>query len=318
MMIDVDRLLSGYTIHQDSSGKYRIAYLRGSLSVIENVIFANDLERRWVQNHPVILYDSMLSDFAIRYFDKGMKAEYGHNLEMTQTVFVKEALTDRGLMDKQIPLRLLCDDDIVYYNKNKADPTAITEQFFSRSARLKPLWKTEAIFNTYIDAKFGDDILTGLQDDLKGMLAFFLGNTGFFVNAEALSTAKKAYQEAEGESIGTIDYSYKRVVHVCELFLGFREEHKLPDFEFSVIIASKFDTIFRRIESDTIYIELTNARVERLDKLLSVTASRINADQPTSLFYVYTTSRNLQTCEDNKLDLGELFFDYFRKNYEKE
>lgn len=37
----------------------------GALSVIENVTFANDLERHRIQNHPSILYDAKLVDLAI-------------------------------------------------------------------------------------------------------------------------------------------------------------------------------------------------------------------------------------------------------------
>ena len=39
------------------------------LSVIENITQANDIERRWVQSNPVILYECRLIEIAIIKFD---------------------------------------------------------------------------------------------------------------------------------------------------------------------------------------------------------------------------------------------------------
>lgn len=81
MALDVDRLFSGYTIVDyvdPSASKHRVpAYKRGALSVIENVTFANDLERHWIQNHPTILYDAKLVDLAIANYNIFMKKKYG-------------------------------------------------------------------------------------------------------------------------------------------------------------------------------------------------------------------------------------------------
>lgn len=76
MALDVDRLFAGYVISEytDASSATRrvAAYKRGSLSVIENVAFANDLERHWIQNNPTILYDVKLIQLAIESYDSYM------------------------------------------------------------------------------------------------------------------------------------------------------------------------------------------------------------------------------------------------------
>lgn len=37
-----------------------MAYNKSALSVIENVIYAHDSEKKWIQNHPVIQYEVFL------------------------------------------------------------------------------------------------------------------------------------------------------------------------------------------------------------------------------------------------------------------
>lgn len=320
LTIDVDRLLSGYTVCKDNAGQLCIAYKRKSHSVIENVIYANDLERRWIQNHPVILYDSMLSDFAIRYFNKDMREKYGVKNPQLQTVFIKEALTNKGLVGDGTPLRLLSDDDIIHYIKNLAEPTPIAEQFFSRHMRLKSLWKTEAVFDNYCDAVLGQEVSNGLQKDLRSVLDFLQEHTSFFINEKALSAANKAFNAAQAETapLNNSAGSYKRVVYICEMFKKFKISHNLPDFEFAIVVASKFETNYRKVKFEKINIELAPNRVVPLENLLSVTARDASLDKPTVLFYIYTTAENICIGETNSVNLGEAFFKFVRKNYDKD
>lgn len=51
--IDFERLLSSLTISMnENKGKYEIAYYKNAVSVIENVVYAHDAERKWIQTHP--------------------------------------------------------------------------------------------------------------------------------------------------------------------------------------------------------------------------------------------------------------------------
>lgn len=64
MKIDYERLIAGYvitTIKTKTSGEiFKLAFKKGSLSIIENITYANDLERRWIQSNPTVLYDCSL------------------------------------------------------------------------------------------------------------------------------------------------------------------------------------------------------------------------------------------------------------------
>ena len=318
LTIDVDRLLSGYTICKDGNGEFKIAFKRQALSVIENVIYANDLERRWIQNHPVILYDCMLSDFAIRSFDKGMKEKLAPDGKALQTVFIKESLTESGLTGKDTRLRLLCDDDIVHYIKNQKDQTVLEQQFFNRGIRLKPLWKTEAAFDNYSGLKFGKELHAELPKDIKSTLDFLQGHTSsFLINEAALAATNKAYDSAlsESDTMKSTIKSYERAKHICELFKQFKNANALMDFVFAVIILSRFETNYRKVRIEGVNIELAQNKVVRLSELLSVEEQQKISDKSTSLYYVYTTENNLAYAKDLGIDLSDAFFDFFRMNY---
>ena len=62
--IDYDRLLGSVVLVEiESPSEYasvQLAYKKSALSVIENVIYAHDSEKKWIQNHPVIQYEIFL------------------------------------------------------------------------------------------------------------------------------------------------------------------------------------------------------------------------------------------------------------------
>ena len=74
--IDYNRLLSSVILVkvQDSSEHtpIQLAYHKSALSVIENVIYAHDSEKKWIQNHPVIQYEV----FLIQKLLASVKANY--------------------------------------------------------------------------------------------------------------------------------------------------------------------------------------------------------------------------------------------------
>lgn len=57
--IDYERLLKALTIIEVDDF-YELAYKKNAISVIENVVYAHDSERKWIQNHPVVLYECFI------------------------------------------------------------------------------------------------------------------------------------------------------------------------------------------------------------------------------------------------------------------
>lgn len=57
--IDYIRLLNALNIINYNK-HYEIAYKKDVVSIIENVVYAHDAERKWIQNHPVVVYETYI------------------------------------------------------------------------------------------------------------------------------------------------------------------------------------------------------------------------------------------------------------------
>lgn len=302
MTLDLDRLLSSYTVCNMGDGTYRTAYRKGALSVIENVIYANDLERRWIQNHPAILYDCQLVDILLRHYDKYMR---GDSKGIT-TVFTKEALSREGMPGLRHNLKMLCDDDIISYVKNE-NSTRIGEQFFSRNARLKPLWKTEATFEHLVSKSLTPELLGEIIKDFRGMSDYIQNSGAFFINDDLLRTLTESLEQKRGAP-GL--ESYNRILEMCQLFRAFTKEYRLEKFEYILIFTNKFQTAYKKLGIKETYIQLESGVVP-LEEVLSVRAKDVAYDANRALFYVYTAAENVK----DDTNLGSKFIDFLRRNY---
>lgn len=85
--IDYVRLLQSISLRKEEQ-KYQIVYKKGAISVIENVVYAHDAERKWLQNHPIVQYEAYLLQSSI----EALKSKYT-NVDL----FSYEALTEDGI-----------------------------------------------------------------------------------------------------------------------------------------------------------------------------------------------------------------------------
>ena len=188
MALDVDRLFAGYIISEytdASSAVKRIpAFKRGSLSVIENVTFANDLERHWIQNNPTILYDVKLIQLAIENYDNYMVNIYKDKLGDEKSIFSKTAISSTGYIEKGINLSLLCDDDIICFLKNHYRENVVSKQFFDREQRLKPIWKSEIEFKNLEHELIGNSVARSFKNTLRA-----IHENTFYINDEKRNQA---------------------------------------------------------------------------------------------------------------------------------
>lgn len=134
--IDYIRLLKSIYVEEDR-GEYKICFDKSAVSVIENVVYAHDAERKWIQNHPVVLYEAYLLENIMR--------------RLIEEVFQTENLPIESLLKEGVKVerlgraRLIGDSDIRYLMKNLQDDNFVDE-FYCRKQRKHPLWKTEAEF----------------------------------------------------------------------------------------------------------------------------------------------------------------------------
>lgn len=140
--IDYKRLLGALTIDV-YSGHYRIVYNKASVSVIENVVYAHDAERKWIQNHPTIIYEV--------YILSHILDNLATNLDTSRKKLMSEiSLSVRGQeLKKNIKVSLLSDDDIIYLAKN-VFPDDLSKELFDRNSRMHPVWKSEEEYKALI------------------------------------------------------------------------------------------------------------------------------------------------------------------------
>lgn len=326
MVLDVDRLFSGYIISEftdSSSATKRVpAYKRGSLSVIENVTFANDLERHWIQNNPTILYDVKLIQLAIECYDKYMLRQYGTELGGDKSIFTKTAISSLGYIEKGIKLSLLSDDDIVCFLKNEYSESDISQQYFNRSKRLKPIWKSESEFRNLETTVLGNEIARSFKNTLKA-----ISNNTFYINDENLNLAEEEKTYLENTLNGNCDEKVKSVaksslkaqeniVKVFALFKNFSEQYGLENNYAFIFVNKHFVSNYAKLSNEEIYIEFNPNRVIQLKEALSVKAVEASDEKKTGYFYIYTSKHNIDVLKSKSVDTAKALFKYVSQNWE--
>ncbi len=310
MVIDVDRLLTGYTIasftQENNQQKKVAAYKKSVLSVIENVAYANDLERRWIQCNPTILYDCKLINVAIINYNEYMIKSYPA-LKKYKNVFNRQAISKEGFpKEDDIPLRLLSDDDVVSFLKNNCSDI-ISEQYFSRDKRYKPLWKSETEFDEAVKKELSARILRELRCELKALTSArgeeeTNGKSLFLINEQIYQTALQDAKHilanpALARKRGELEKSKLKVYQVLRKF----SHDNAIGYHFAVICSGHFESNYKKLAVNEIYVELAPNRVVQLGSTLPIKATTASEEEQQGLFFIYTSRENLgKFAQENK------------------
>lgn len=141
--VDYERLLSGLVFVMLDDYNFAVGFHKNAISVIENAVYAHDNEKKWVQSHPTILYDSFLLHRAIVEIEDKIKVEFP---DAPSTLFSYDSLTDEGSkFGEYMRVRYLCDADLIHLMKNVYQ-NQYSVEYFGRNMRRHPIWKSEAEF----------------------------------------------------------------------------------------------------------------------------------------------------------------------------
>ena len=321
MVIDVDRLLTGYTISsyisENNKPSMVAAYKKSVLSVIENVAYANDLERRWIQCNPTVLYDCKLIEIAIKQYNSYMKEKY-ESLKMYRNVFNVVAISKEGFPKKDnINVRLLSDDDIIVFLKNECR-NEVSKQYFSRDERYKPLWKSEAEFVEVVKKELSARILRELRSELQAFTSAN-GKDVFFINEPVYNDALNQIKEVIEKIINDpkrIEVE-KNTLKIYQVLRNFSAEYGLA-FEFAVICSGHFESNYKKLAVNDIYVELSKKHVVPLAKTLSVQAIASTEEELQGLFYIYTSRNNIKKVEDDNKRITDLMIKYIGAHWDDE
>lgn len=287
--IDYERLLTSVSIRFIDS-KYELVYNKGALSVLENVIYAHDSERKWIQNHPIVLYEHFLVQYAIRSTGKYFLGSTKEKL------FCEKSLSEDGkVFENDQKISLLCDDDIIYLIKNVCG-NELTKEYFSRNLRRHPIWKSEAEYKTMFIQPLGEEALDKLEKQF-GRLEKFLKEELHYpiVNEEALKKCEKVIDRIKNTTgLNAMDKkvqleSYINIHKWIKCLKDFSEESKIP-FDYVVIGASHFKSGFQKEELINTKIDFPNLNKQnKLEKVVNLLDAHSQRDK---FFYLYYRREN--------------------------
>lgn len=239
--IDYVRLLDALTIIEER-GRYSIAYQKAAVSIIENVVYAHDAEKKWIQSHPTVLYDAYILKHILEYLNEQLNSK-------TKRLFSEESLgiTGQTLKDR-IKVSLLCDDDIIYLSKNLYQDE-LSREFFERKKRRHPVWKSEEEYKAYIgNLSTGGELKETFLDCMKSFNESKAPDhpIPMVINEALIARFEKELQEAKNSKFAEENViAIQRQLAVCKYLQNYVMDRKMP-FDFVIIPTNMFNSNFSK------------------------------------------------------------------------
>lgn len=238
--IDYQRLFNNVYIRKNGEN-YNIVYGKAALSVFENLVFSHDLERKWIQSHPAVLYESFL-------LKRIMEEIILQNFK-EKKYFPKEMLGNDGIkIDNVGCIKFASDADVLFLMKN-LNTNKYTSEYFDRRLRKHPLWKTEAEFQAVFANQ--KNIIEPVVEVLK-MLYQSQSTTVIEINDKCYQSIVSEQKEIEDmmKSNNELTSNYDSItkqIKLMDIFKDFSVKQDI-DFDFVILYASQFASSFKKPE----------------------------------------------------------------------
>ncbi len=279
--IDYERLLSGWRIipHHD---RLELAFNKGALTIIEHVIYAHDAERKWVQNHPAILYDSYLVEYAIEQVSKFYTTD-------DKRLFSVDALSLEGVhFGDRGRIRLLSDEDIIFTAKNQLIDDPLISEYFSREKRRHPVWKSEAEYRALFEENLAREKLAELATVVKDITSYMQKNNIPAIDDNLMRCCSSEIEQAQDlpENERTdIVAAREKIRKWAAVFAEYAKDQHIPN-DFVIIMKSQFKSNFAKEDIGALLINFPN--FEKTLQLKDV-ITMLSADVPNeNFFYVFS------------------------------
>lgn len=286
VILDYERLLKNvfFGIYED---RYNIVFKKAALSVFENVVFANDLERRWIQAHPAVVYESYLINKIMERIISTWFSKYNY--------LPREILSLDGVgIPRYGRVILGSDADIIYLMKNLKQDDIVTE-YIDRQKRKHPLWKTEAEFQAIFDGQ--STIIDSLEEVLH-MMYHNQSASAIEINQDRLQQIEKDISEmssaAKSDELYQDNYeSLSRQRDLIKVFEAYSKEQGIP-FDFVVLYTNQFNSGFRKQEFGDMLFELPTIQKKCRFSEVNNTFSQNNSNRE-RFFYIYCSRKSDNT-----------------------
>lgn len=287
--IDYARLLSSLTIVIRDNNKASLGYNKNAISVIENVVYAHDAERKWIQTHPIVLYDM----YIIQHVIDNLNTRFSTNNE--GKLFSLESLSLEGhILNNDLEISLLCDDDIVHLlKKNKQDPLCM--EYFSRKDRRHPLWKSESEYKAYVSLQFGSEgiIQNNFYEALSETEKYMRKNSeSWIINDSVIAKIEQDLKNLDDEryQIGQSTKNAQRtqkekILKVINALKSYANKNGM-DCDFVLLEASNFYSGFNKDDLSNIPIKFPQKTGDNTFPLKKV-VSLLESDKIKSKYFFY-------------------------------
>ena len=290
--IDYERLLTSLTITIDNENA-KLGFYKNAISVIENVVYAHDSERKWIQTHPIVLYDMYIIQHVIDILEKRFSNDKNHLLSQESLSFEGHELIDGTIIS------LLCDDDIVHLLKTKKDDSLCTE-YFSRNQRRHPIWKSEAEYKAYLPLHFGkgkvfETLTSALSETEKYMRK---NSESWIINESIIEELENDLENADkseeiDESTRNAQKEIKqKILKVVRALKTYADSNGI-EFDFVLLEANQFYSGFNRkdlLDIPITFPQKTNQSTYQLKDVVALLES--NQLETEEFFYLYCKEGN--------------------------
>jgi len=259
--LDYERLLTHVTITKEA-GLYELAYRKGAISVIENFVYAHDSERKWIQNHPSILYDMYIVQHIMSHLDKKLSTT-------GKKLFSFDSLSESGhILKENTKISLLCDDDIISLMKmHYLGKDELSREYFSRKDRRCTLWKNEAEYKAFVLTRIRGGALTELLEVLKDTEKYVRQSSDdWIIKAETIrklqhdideikANDKKSTTDAERVDDKTIKEQMKSKTQILTIMEHLQKyaEDKGETCDFIILKADQFYSGFNKVDFSCVF-----------------------------------------------------------------
>lgn len=300
--IDYKRLLAGVFIND---GEYPIGYEKSSLSVLENVLTAHDMERRWVQSHPTIQYEGYLLQTIIRELNSAYNKD-------NSKLFSYNSITSQGEQLKDIgTIRLLSDSDIMFLAKQNFAQSDAVKEYCDRRLRRHPIWKSEAEYSSLFDFKCSDAFIKILMKWetmlLEGKYEVYSLNEVFYDHLKSDYARLESQYDALSASSkkSTIKSNLDKLKIELDILRQIKDylfENNVP-FDLVIVTQEQFKSgLYKQgFQELPIRFNRDSNRVSRM-KEVSAVPFDLKEDKKTFFYLYYQRSNNpLNTVEFSKI-----------------
>lgn len=318
--IDYARLLDGLRVAK-SAGDFVLAYHKPALSVLENVVYARDFEKKWIQSHPMVLYDQMLVQHMIEKVDSAFRGgrprviNFNANPpELAPSLFSKEALSREGVQNYDGDrVRLVADEDILFLAKNRCFEDELVQEYLNRGSRRHPLWKSEADYRNAF-ARRNEGEVDALRERMRGIAAWMSEKGHPLVlndaTLEELEREKIDAEKSDTSAMRTLAAAREKYIKLLRAMKDFCDSAVFEDengvkrtlaFSFALISSDSFKSGFEGEEFSSIRIVFEKGDSTYVQRFRQVAGHITYAGAKDAFYYLYHEDANKPYFSKEKL-----------------